>query len=87
MIFLRIRQARFIPGMNAGAFVSKLGKNKFISYHGLLMTVKEIDEDWSIFVPTISRDSSLPPYAVLSVVSKRKTKDTHLLGSSRKSSY
>jgi hypothetical protein len=44
------------------------------------MTVKEIDEDWSIFAPTISRDSSLPPYAVLSVVSKRKTKDAHLLG-------
>ena len=44
------------------------------------MTVKEIDEEWSIFVPTISGVSSLPPYAVLAVVSKRKTKDAHLLG-------
>jgi len=25
MIFLRIRQARFIPGMNAGVFASQTG--------------------------------------------------------------
>ena len=44
------------------------------------MTVKEIDEEWSIFAPTDSRVSSLPPYAVLVGVSKRKTKDAHLWG-------
>ena len=30
MIFLRIRQARFIPGMNAGAFASQLGKEEVL---------------------------------------------------------
>ena len=40
--------------------------------------VKETDEKGSIFDPTISMVSSLPPYAVLVVVSKRKTKDAAL---------
>jgi len=42
------------------------------------MTVKEIDEKWSIFDPTANVVSSLPPYAVLVVVSKRKAKDASL---------
>ena len=33
MIFLRSCQSRFIPGMNAGAFVSKLGKLKINLYN------------------------------------------------------
>ena len=39
------------------------------------MTVKEIDGNWSIFDHTDSRVSSLPPYAVLVVVSKKKIED------------
>jgi len=51
-------------------------KNKFISYHAIKQTVKKIDEKWSILDLTMSRVSSLPPYAVLVVVSKRKSKTT-----------
>ena len=37
-------------------------------------TVKKIVKKWSIFDPTVVMVSSLPPYAVLVVVSKRKTR-------------
>jgi len=44
------------------------------------MTVKETDGKGSIFAPTVSMVSSLPPYAVLVVVSKRKTEEAALCG-------
>ena len=43
-------------------------------------TVKKIVKKWSIFDPTVVMVSSLPPYAVLVVVSKRKTRDWWLNG-------
>ena len=39
-------------------------------------TVKKIVKKWSIFDPTVVMVSSLPPYAVLVVVSKRKKPET-----------
>ena len=40
-----------------------------------MCTVKTIVKKWSIFDPTVVMVSSLPPYAVLVVVSKRKIED------------